>query len=38
MRPLAVSGTPDGLGKLPVSGSIFGAVLVLGLLWYLNKK
>lgn len=38
MSPLAVSGTPDGLGKLPVSGSILGIVLVGGLLWYLSKK
>lgn len=38
MQPVAVSGSPDGLGKLPVSGSVLGAVLVVGLLWYLSKK
>lgn len=38
MNPTAVSGTPDGLGNIPVSGSVLGIILVAGLLWYLNKK
>lgn len=38
MSPVAVSGTPDGLGKIPGSGSILGVALVVGLLWYLSKK
>lgn len=38
MRPMAVSGSPDGLGSVAISGSIVGAVLVAGLLWYLSTK
>lgn len=38
MRPVAISGAPDGLGNVAVSGSVLGVVLVAGLLWYLSKK
>lgn len=38
MRPVAISGTPDGLGNYAVSGSVLGVVLVAGVLWYLSRK
>lgn len=38
IKPVEISGTPDGLGNFAVSGSMLGVVLVAGLLWYLNKK
>src|SRR5690606_40782331 len=38
MRPVAISGTPDGLGNVAVSVSVLGVVFRAGLLWYLSKK
>jgi len=38
MHPVAVSGSPDGLGSAQKTKTALGMVLVAGLLWYLSKK
>lgn len=38
MKPVGVSGSPDGLGSVPATGTLVGIALVAGLLYYLSKK